>query len=268
MASRGRAARTLLRSCSIASSSRVTIPPPIRLGAATFATQTIGEADSTPKLKTAVRSAPSGDKPGSTSLESAPVKPRKGRKPKAAAPDRVREGDTGGEVAPEKIAKPKGRPRKVKVPDDAEEISEETLVKVKRRSGKAKESATERTDVAKKVKMFYRRKPNKDDIVFVADPTTPFGHLPNPVDWSACFERGKGWLKNHHFFLSNEDTIEAVAKEMQLAQRSQAANAKLTILEGYTGPGTMTRRFLKDDNVEKVVAMEDHDSFFPWLEVR
>jgi len=111
-----------------------------------------------------------------------------------------------------------------------------------------------------------RKKKAASDIV--ADPNSSFPHLPQRGDWDDCFQRGRGWQNNHHFFVGSEDTVEAVTLAMELDRRAKAAGRKLTILEGYTGPGTMTRRFLNDDNVEKVIAMEDHPSFFPWLKVR
>jgi hypothetical protein len=103
---------------------------------------------------------------------------------------------------------------------------------------------------------------------YVSDPTTPFAHLPDPVDWEDCFQRGRGWQTSHRFFSGNEETINAVVESMQLKERSKAAGRKLTILEGYPGPGTMTRRLLLDDDVEQVICMEDYEGFLPWLEVR
>jgi hypothetical protein len=67
--------------------------------------------------------------------------------------------------------------------------------------------------------------------------------------------------------LLNKNTTSSVVKAMELGKRAEAAGGKLTILEGYPGPGTMTRSFIEDDNVERVIAMENHPSFAPWLEV-
>lgn len=111
------------------------------------------------------------------------------------------------------------------------------------------------------------KKSHGESLSCQADPSTPFPHLPDIKHWNKGFEKSRNWLKSHRFFLANEATVEAVADEMDLGKRSEQAGRKLTILEGYPGVGTVTRRLMTDDNIERVVSMEDHDGYVPWLRV-
>lgn len=106
---------------------------------------------------------------------------------------------------------------------------------------------------------------------FSADPSTPFAHLPDPEQWYEALRQGRGYLGSHRRILSNEDTIRDIIKQLDLpGRRSRLAhpNGRLTVIEGYAGTGTFTRSLLESDDVERVVAMEDNKSFFPWLGVR
>lgn len=102
-----------------------------------------------------------------------------------------------------------------------------------------------------------------------ADTSTPFKHLPDPKYWYDTFRRGRGFLQTHRHCLANEDTAKKVVELLDLPGRrkrlSNSGDERLTIIEGYPGPGTITRQFLESDDVEKVIAMEDTRTFFEWL---
>jgi hypothetical protein len=103
--------------------------------------------------------------------------------------------------------------------------------------------------------------------LFTADVKSAFPHLPSPEHWQDAFQLTKRWDVFHRTFVANIDTIEQIIKALDLQGRRKAAGRKLTILECYPGPGTLTRRLLQDENVEKVIAMEEHTGFHGWLEV-
>jgi hypothetical protein len=103
--------------------------------------------------------------------------------------------------------------------------------------------------------------------IFTPDVTGPFPHLPKEEDWDGAFNAASFWSIRHRQFIANPESIEKVVQSMELERRSKEAGRKLTILECYPGPGTITRRLMQDENVEKVVVMEDHKGFAPYLQV-
>lgn len=100
------------------------------------------------------------------------------------------------------------------------------------------------------------------------DPTQPLSHLPARSEWDTAFPRHAGFLKAHRFFVSNYDTCKKVVSALELDEHNKglADGQKATVLEGYPGPGVMSRALLESDAVERVIAMEDNVVFAKGLE--
>lgn len=125
--------------------------------------------------------------------------------------------------------------------------------------------------IAKRSRGRPTKKETESNYVFQASnektAKSPIAHLPPRSEWTTEFKKVGKWVNQHRFFLSNEDTIEKAVELMDLKRRKEEAGRGLTILEGYPGAGTLTRRFLFDDSVEKVIVMEDSQTFLPIIQV-
>lgn len=119
----------------------------------------------------------------------------------------------------------------------------------------------------KRKKPKARRSATIGSTLFTADTKSAFPHLPSVRYWQDAFQLNKRWDVFHRSIVANTNSIERIVEALDLPGRRKAAGRKLTILECYPGPGTLTRRLLQDENVEKVIAMEDHAGFHGWLEV-
>lgn len=100
------------------------------------------------------------------------------------------------------------------------------------------------------------------------DPTTPFAHLPAPTFWRNVFNTERGFLKDHRYFVANEDTTRAVADRLDLARlRQEAGGEKLTIIECYPGPGSITRSLIQSEHVDRIIAIEENEGYAAFLKV-
>lgn len=161
----------------------------------------------------------------------------------------------------------KARSRKKAVSTEAGQLTDAPL---EIKSGE--KSNVEENEVKPKKKRLPSRQTQsgitaKKKTSFTLDSNGPFPHLPKKSKWDEAFASKFHYDTAFRFVVANENTIETIVKAMNLKSRSKAAGQKLTIIESYPGPGMLTRRLLQDVNVEKVIAMEDHKSFLPWLEV-
>ncbi|EST04931.1 Ribosomal RNA adenine methylase transferase [Kalmanozyma brasiliensis GHG001] len=92
-----------------------------------------------------------------------------------------------------------------------------------------------------------------------------YDHLPPRDTWKEEFPNGKKHLTSYRYFVSNRTTIKDMIKDLGI-EGEERKGEKVTIVEGYPGPGTFASEFLKMDQVEKVIALEDAPCFLEKLE--
>ncbi|WFD36057.1 hypothetical protein MCUN1_002928 [Malassezia cuniculi] len=94
----------------------------------------------------------------------------------------------------------------------------------------------------------------------------PFSHnhLPHPLQWPLAFSFSRGKNARHRYFVANNETAKSVVDNIKL---DRADGRKVTVIEAYPGPGTLTRLFMQHPNVEKVIALEASEMFAYWLDM-
>ncbi|WFD31373.1 hypothetical protein MSPP1_002408 [Malassezia sp. CBS 17886] len=103
------------------------------------------------------------------------------------------------------------------------------------------------------------------DSSVAADALLSAPHLPHPSLWKRAFSFTKESMSRHRYFVANRDTVRDIVASMDLGNRDRHPE-KVTVIEAYAGPGTLTRELMQHPNVERVVALENVHAFLPWLE--
>lgn len=83
-----------------------------------------------------------------------------------------------------------------------------------------------------------------------------FEHLPPRSDWKKEFQHSSSFQSLHRYFVSNRNTIRDMVAALEL-DSAERKGEKVTILEGYPGPGTIISELLKLPQVEKAILLED-----------
>lgn len=94
----------------------------------------------------------------------------------------------------------------------------------------------------------------------------PFSHyhLPHPLQWPLTFSFSRGKNAQYRYFVANHETAQNIVDKISL---DRADGRKVTVIEAYPGPGTLTRLFMRHPNVEKVIALEGSEMFANWLDM-
>ncbi|WFD06879.1 hypothetical protein MVES1_002234 [Malassezia vespertilionis] len=92
-----------------------------------------------------------------------------------------------------------------------------------------------------------------------------FGHLPDPSKWKSAFSFTKEHMARHRYFVARRETAQEIVSKIGLDD-AERRGRKVTVVEAYAGPGTITRELMQHPNVERVVALENVTTFLPWLE--
>ena len=94
----------------------------------------------------------------------------------------------------------------------------------------------------------------------------PFSHyhLPHPLQWPLTFSFSRGKNARYRYFVANHETAQNIVDKISL---DRADGRKVTVIEAYPGPGTLTRLFMRHPNVEKVIALEGSEMFANWLDM-
>ncbi|CDS00194.1 hypothetical protein, partial [Sporisorium scitamineum] len=92
-----------------------------------------------------------------------------------------------------------------------------------------------------------------------------YDHLPPRDEWKTAFPTSKQYQTSFRYFVSNRSTIQDIIPHLGITHPERNGE-KVTIIEGYPGPGTFATEFLAMDQVEKVIALEDAPRYVKKLE--
>ncbi|PWZ00311.1 S-adenosyl-L-methionine-dependent methyltransferase, partial [Testicularia cyperi] len=92
-----------------------------------------------------------------------------------------------------------------------------------------------------------------------------YEHLPPRSEWKKAFPVGKAYSTSFRYFTSNKATIADMLEALDLGS-TERNGEKVTVLEGYPGPGTTASQLLQSPHVEKVVALEATPRYLKGLE--
>ncbi len=93
-----------------------------------------------------------------------------------------------------------------------------------------------------------------------------YDHLPTRNEWKETFPNAKQHQTNYRYFVSNRSTIHDVIPRFGITDPERKGE-KVTIIEGYPGPGTFASELVKMEQVEKVIALEQTPCYLKKLEV-
>ncbi|SNX84896.1 related to MTF1 - mitochondrial RNA polymerase specificity factor [Melanopsichium pennsylvanicum] len=93
-----------------------------------------------------------------------------------------------------------------------------------------------------------------------------YDHLDSRDEWKAAFPNSKQHQTSYRYFVSNRNTIQEIIPHLGI-QDPERKGEKVTIIEGYPGPGTFTSELVKMDEVEKVIALESTPCYLEKLQV-
>ncbi|CCF52044.1 hypothetical protein NDA11_002388 [Ustilago hordei] len=82
-----------------------------------------------------------------------------------------------------------------------------------------------------------------------------YDHLPPRGQWKKAFPNSKAYETSYRYFISNRSTIKDIISKLGITSEERKGE-KVTIIEGYPGPGTFADEMLKLPKVEKVIALE------------
>ncbi|WFC98424.1 hypothetical protein MYAM1_001151 [Malassezia yamatoensis] len=101
----------------------------------------------------------------------------------------------------------------------------------------------------------------------VGDVYEPFchNHLPHPLAWKSAFSFTRQQSARHRYFVARRETVQEIVSKIGLDDPERKGQ-KVTVIEAYAGPGTITRELMKHPSVERVVALEQAPCFLPSLE--
>lgn len=92
-----------------------------------------------------------------------------------------------------------------------------------------------------------------------------FSHMPHPNDWryTPLFEsRRADFLDQSRYFFQDREAIKTFVDNLGLEDIvAQNGGQKVTIIEGFAGPGTITSELISRKEVGKVIAMETSPRF-------
>lgn len=100
------------------------------------------------------------------------------------------------------------------------------------------------------------------------DPRYIWPHLPRATDWihTALGSEKPTFLGKGRYILSNKQTVDTLIERLDLDDIvRQNGGQKVTIVEAFPGAGTLTRQLLEHEAVEKVIAMEEQQTYLTWL---
>ena len=93
-----------------------------------------------------------------------------------------------------------------------------------------------------------------------------YAHLPPRNEWKMAFPNAKQHQTSYRYFMSNRATIRDIISQLGI-QDPERNGEKVTIVEGYPGPGTFASEFLQLPEVEKVIGLEETPRYLQKLEV-
>lgn len=93
-----------------------------------------------------------------------------------------------------------------------------------------------------------------------------YDHLPSRDEWKEAFPNSKQHQTSYRYFVSNRNTIQEIIPHLGINARERNGE-KVTIIEGYPGPGTFASEFIKIPEVEKVIALEAAPCYYKKLEL-
>lgn len=93
-----------------------------------------------------------------------------------------------------------------------------------------------------------------------------YDHLPPRDEWKTEFPVSKQYETSYRYFVSNRSTIKDIISHLGITDPERNGE-KVTIIEGYPGPGTFASELLKLDEVEKVIALEGAPCYFKRIEL-
>lgn len=99
----------------------------------------------------------------------------------------------------------------------------------------------------------------------LGEPQYCFEHLPHPSQWRNVFSFTREQNARYRYFVSNRALVHRIVDQLGLNDQARRGQ-KATIVEAYSGPGTLTRGLIQHESVEKVIALENVASFLPWLQ--
>ncbi|TKY85355.1 hypothetical protein EX895_005517 [Sporisorium graminicola] len=92
-----------------------------------------------------------------------------------------------------------------------------------------------------------------------------YDHLPPRDEWKNAFPVSKQHKTSYRYFVSNRSTIRDIIPHLGITDPERNGE-KVTMIEGYPGPGTFATELLAMDQVEKVIALEDTPCYVKKLE--
>ncbi|KAJ9477845.1 Mitochondrial transcription factor 1 [Pseudozyma hubeiensis] len=93
-----------------------------------------------------------------------------------------------------------------------------------------------------------------------------YDHLPPRDEWKTEFPVSKQYETSYRYFVSNRSTIKDIISHLGIKDPERNGE-KVTIIEGYPGPGTFASELLKLDEVDKVIALEGAPCYFKRIEL-
>lgn len=93
-----------------------------------------------------------------------------------------------------------------------------------------------------------------------------YDHLPSRDKWKREFPISKQHQTSYRYFLSNRATIQEIIPHIGITEPERNGE-KVTVVEGYPGPGTLTSELLKMPEVEKVIGLEATPCYLEKLEL-
>lgn len=93
-----------------------------------------------------------------------------------------------------------------------------------------------------------------------------YDHLPPRDEWKTAFPNAKQALTTYRYFVANRSTVKSIIPHLGLNEPERNGE-KVTIIEGYPGPGTFASELLKLDEVEKLIALEATPCYLKKIEL-
>lgn len=93
-----------------------------------------------------------------------------------------------------------------------------------------------------------------------------YDHLPPRNEWKEAFPIAKQHQTSYRYFVSNRSTVQDIISHLGIDAPDRRGE-KVTIVEGYPGPGIFASELLKLEHVEKIIALESAPPYFKKLEI-
>lgn len=93
-----------------------------------------------------------------------------------------------------------------------------------------------------------------------------YDHLPPRNEWKEEFPISKQHLTSYRYFVSNRSTIQDIISHLGITAPERNGE-KVTVVEGYSGPGLFASELLKMPQVEKVIALEATPCYLKRIEL-